>query len=660
MERRTAREAIDPPYEVEVVRDVRIPTRRHGVSLAADLYRPVGGRPGPALVTVLPYRKDAWAGLLNGNNLRRFASNGYACLLVDLRGTGSSGGRARPPFHPEEADDGVAAVGWAAAQPWCDGSVGMWGHSYGAVMAMRTATRQPVALKAIVPVMGMVDPERDFVHPAGRRGNLSSVGVWGMHTLLTQILPPLSSSDAAGRRRWSVRREAEPYLVDLFRHAPGDPEWRTRVVDPARISTPAFCIGGWQDLFCAATLRAYEAMTGPKRLLVGPWTHTMPDAAPSAPADFVSLALPWWDRWLRGVDNGVDSAPEALLYLPSIGWRAYDSWPPAKASRTFAGVPASGRLRPASDRAAARRPRATEPLAEHRGDPTAGALGAFWAVPSGGLGQPLDQHDDDMRSLVLTSDPLPIDVVILGSPTVDIWPPATPLVVKLADVGPAGRSTLITCGDGVSLEDHGPAGGDGSINDRASPVRVVLTPTSHVVSAGHRIRIALNHTDFPRLWPAVPDRPLRVSRVILVLPTVVADDGVAVTVPPIDLAQDPSASPVPMPGTTPVATSRWVVARDFVSDGIEVRLVEDLAATVAEGSIQVEREVCAAALPAELRGGASATVSRPAGPQLRLWAEFTMTDDGLSVRASATRNGAPFWSHEWVASRSGETGQARP
>ena len=247
---------VSPRYEVEVVRDVRIPTGQRGVSLAADVYRPLRAEPGPALVTVLPYRKDAWAGLMNGGHLRRLAASGYSALLVDLRGTGSSGGRARPPFHPDEADDGVAAVMWAAAQSWCDGSVGMWGHSYGALMAMRTAARQPAALKAIVPVMGMSDPERDFVHPSGRRGNLSSFGVWGLHTLLTQLLPPQRAGSepagrAAQRRRWRARRDAEPYVVDLVRHGPGDPVWRERVVDAARITVPAFCIGGWQDLFCA-------------------------------------------------------------------------------------------------------------------------------------------------------------------------------------------------------------------------------------------------------------------------------------------------------------------------------------------------------------------------------------------------------------------------
>jgi hypothetical protein len=106
------------------------------------------------------------------------------------------------------------------------------------------------------------------------------------------------------------------------------------------------------------------------------------------------------------------------------------------------------------------------------------------------------------------------------------------------------------------------------------------------------------------------------------------------------------------------AASRWVVARDFVTDGIEVRLAEDITAPLPEASISVERDVRAEALPAVLRGGASATVSGPNGSQVRVSAEFTATDDRLCVRASATRDGRPIWSQEWAVGD--DPGQPRP
>src|SRR5262245_51478485 len=119
---------------IRVVDDVRIPAGG-SFSLSGTLYLPPGAGPFPALVTVVPYRKDAASGVFYGPVLRWFARRGYAGLLVDFRGTGSSDGRQRPPFDPAEADDGVAAVEWAAGQPWSSGRVGMWGHSYGAIMS---------------------------------------------------------------------------------------------------------------------------------------------------------------------------------------------------------------------------------------------------------------------------------------------------------------------------------------------------------------------------------------------------------------------------------------------------------------------------------------------------------------------------------------------
>lgn len=113
-------------HEVEVVHDLLIPMR-DGVRLAANLYRPAAAGPVPCLVNYLPYHKDGRGGLWYDGVHRHFARRGYATLVVDFRGLGCSEGVNNAPFDSQEGRDGHDAVEWAAAQPWCDGGVGMWG-----------------------------------------------------------------------------------------------------------------------------------------------------------------------------------------------------------------------------------------------------------------------------------------------------------------------------------------------------------------------------------------------------------------------------------------------------------------------------------------------------------------------------------------------------
>ena len=164
------RRASEPRHEVETVWDARI-VARDGVELSANLWlpRPVDGADHdqrfPAVLEMIPYGKDNWrrnADVARGTYLAR---RGYALCRVDVRGTGSSGGVALDEYTAAETLDGYDAVEWLAAQPWCDGAVGMWGISYGAFTSIQVAKLRPPHLRAIVPVMGGRPlPERRPLH----------------------------------------------------------------------------------------------------------------------------------------------------------------------------------------------------------------------------------------------------------------------------------------------------------------------------------------------------------------------------------------------------------------------------------------------------------------------------------------------------------------
>jgi hypothetical protein len=616
----------DARYDVEVHRDVRIPTGDPGITLSADVFRPVRVDAAPALLTLLPYRKDAGAGMANEPALRRLAGHGYPSVLVDFRGTGSSDGRQRPPFDPGEADDGVAAVEWAVSQPWCDGNVGMWGHSYGAVMALRTAGRQPPGLRAIIPVMGMTDPGREFVHPTGRRGCLASLAQWATDTLLNQLLPPLHDfGSAEQQRRWQERLHTEPWLLDLFRHGPDDPVWSARAIDVDRITVPTFCVAGWRDLFCDGTISAFERIRAPKRLLAGPWMHTMPEDSPFVPVDFPALALRWWRHWLDGIDTGLLDEPAVTVYRQggAGGWEQFDSWPPAGHEQRFV---TTGTALSRSDQ-----PVCTDSVvAERTPDPTVGALSGLSGLPTTGFGLPLDQHDDDARCLAVTSAPLPDDLHIAGRTSVTVWADSgrRSLVIRLADVDRHDRSVLVS--SGVLTKGR---------------QRTELTPTRYTVPAGHRIRVVVDGGDFPRLWP-VGGGPVRLRSVEIRIPVVPAEQVTATVLPRAGEPADESSTQEPL----------WRITRDLVHDSMTVT-VGELLVTRSPGDghlLRMRRELAATvrqypAVETDVLGSTTAQVELTAGTTVDVEIALHLTDHEIAVEGRAYVDGAPVFTHHWAA-----------
>ncbi len=598
--------------DVRVVRGVRIPTGEPGAELAADLFLPVTAGPVPALVTMVPYRKDALGGVGASDTVRWFATRGYAGVLVDLRGTGSSDGVAHPPFDPAEADDGAAVVEWAAGQPWCTGAVGMWGFSYSAALALRTASLCPPHLKAVLPVMGFADPARDFIHPDGVPGCLAPLGIWTLGTVLDLLLPPLDNrADPAEQRRWRHRVEhADPYLLDLCRHGPDHEVWRERVIDLAAVAVPALCVGGWRDVFCAGAVRAYEGLGGPKKLLMGPWMHSMPHDAPVSPVDFCGLALRWWDRWLSGVDNGVDREPPVTAYVQGAepGWRHYESWPPPAKVERFAEL---------------------GEVVGTRVDPTVGALSGMWGIPTGSYGLPLDQHSDDLVSLTVTGQPLPRPLLIIGRPTVTVGGTERRRhVVRLADVDPAGRSTMIT---------------GAVVAPGAGPV-VELDPTCYRVPAGHRLRVTVAGGAFPRLWPEAADSA-SVNQLTLALPVTAAAEGEPASLPP----------PAERTGSLWFGNQpRWEIRRDPINHGTTVVMGGTARChdPTREHLVELDSELRAtvgrdAPEHATVLGRSTTTVHMGTGERVEVRIDLHCTVNATSVVGSVRVDGVVVAERDW-------------
>jgi putative CocE/NonD family hydrolase len=520
-------------YPVRVVKDVRIPMP-DGVHLAANLFLPDADGRYPALFAFTPYHKDGRGGLDHEAHHRYFASHGYACMQIDFRGTGNSEGINPHPMNPQERQDGHDAVEWIAAQPWCSGSVGVWGISYGGITSLSIASTRPPHLRAIVPIHATVDNREWLFRPHGCQGLLLCDVDWGTRMVAANLSPPFFE-DPEGRwmRLWRARLEGNTPWFMHWHGAPPDADyWLRRRIPYEQIDVPTFGICGWYDAYTAPTFLVYEAVRAPKRVLIGPWKHALPDLSPDRPAGGAREMLRWWDRWLKGVENGVDREPPVAIYvLGAETWRYEERWPIERA--------ATSRFYLAADHALSRR--AGDDLAapdEYAYDPRVGTGSIGYNGHRKFLPLPDDQSADDHRSLSYTTVPLEAAIEITGEPLARIWVSATSeetnVVAKLCVVDRDGRSQVISAGvaNTARVDGHAPRTPLGA--DEVREIAVRMHPVSIVVPRGRRLRLCVAGADFPEIWPTPKAFTMRVHRAgrhtsLLDLPVVPPGAGPLVT-----------------------------------------------------------------------------------------------------------------------------------
>jgi putative CocE/NonD family hydrolase len=500
-----------------------------GTSLAARVWLPDDAKadPVPAILEAVPYRLSDGMATRDVQIHPYWAARGYACVRLDLRGSGESDGVLCDEYEPQEQEDLLEVIAWLAAQPWCSGAVGMTGISWGGFNSLQVAARRPPALKAIITLMSTDDRYADDVHYKGGCVMGTDMLHWSSCMLHWQCQPPHEAAVGAGwRELWSKRLEANrPWAHTWLAHQRRDAYWKHGSVceDYGAIAVPVYAVGGWADGYTNAVLRLLRGLPGPRKGLIGPWGHAFPHIAAPGPAiGFLQEALRWWDHWLKGRDTGVMDEPMLRVWMqdwrrPSgqVGdvpgrWVAEETWPSQRlAPRTWR-LDADGVLRGPG----ARQPDA-EAAAAHgadggrltiAGSQLCGADAGAWCAE----GQPSDEAPDQRaaegQSLCFTSAPLAGRLEILGHPVLTLRVaadrPLALVAVRLADVAPDGVSTLVaqqvfnlTHRDG---HEHPQALAPG----HGYTVCVPLDATAHAFPAGHRLRVALSPTYWPLAWPS--------------------------------------------------------------------------------------------------------------------------------------------------------------
>ena len=288
-----------------------------GRRLAARLWRPATDAPAPAILEYLPYRKRDGTAPRDATTHAVFAAAGYACVRVDIAGTGDSDGVFDDEYSEQELSDGEAVIAWIARQSWCDGNVGMIGISWGGFNGLQLAFRRPPALKAIVTCCSTVDRYADDIHYMG--GCLLTDNFnWGAQMLAYQSRPPDPALRDDWRERWRERIETLPFLAARWMEHPArGAYWRHGSVceDWHAIEAAVLATGGWADAYVNAPSALAAHLSAPAKALMGPWEHKYPHIARVEPADFHGEVVGWFDRWLKGEDNGAGDLPAYRAFV---------------------------------------------------------------------------------------------------------------------------------------------------------------------------------------------------------------------------------------------------------------------------------------------------------------------------------------------------------
>ncbi len=264
-----------------------------GRRLAARIWLPAGPGPFPAILEYLPYRKRDGTAPRDETTHRVFAESGYACIRVDIAGSGDSEGQFDDEYSEQELSDGEAVLDWISTREWSDGNVGMIGISWGGFNGLQLAFRQPKALKAVVSVASTTDRYADDIHFMG--GCLLSDNFnWSsqMFAYQTRPLDPELRSD--WREDWIRRMETHPFsAVDWMGHPTRDGFWKHGSVceDWSNIQIPVLAITGWADAYVNAPPALVANLGAPSKAIIGPWEHRYAHIAKLNPADFHSEVI---------------------------------------------------------------------------------------------------------------------------------------------------------------------------------------------------------------------------------------------------------------------------------------------------------------------------------------------------------------------------------
>ena len=563
-----------PAGDVALTRDVMV-AMRDGVHLATDVYRPAHGGTAlagryPTILMRTPYNKELRA----PDFAAYFGARGYVVVVQDVRARYTSEGHWR--LLDDDGRDGYDTAAWIGLQPWSDGKIGTIGTSYEGGTQHAMAIANAPHLKAMVPLFAVSDVGRYGIRHNGAfelrffnwvfsmgdplggpnlvaaaRAASDPVAAPALAELVNHVPEYLRALPLrAGTTALKFAPDYESWLIAVMSHAGADAVYTdmgVEVVDHARdyADVPVYHVTGWYDSWAMSVanlnypaLRAHKS--SPQRLIVGPWTHSRPDAdfagdaqfTPDAAIDLNAFELRWFDHWLKGLDNGVGREAPVRIYVMGGGdahktaegrvfvgghWRDEQDWPLARAKATAYYLHAGGIL--SSEAPGSQAPLTYRFDPQHPVPTLGGNISSQGKLSSAGAvdqrcrpelwtcadANPLSARND---VLVFQTAPLAADLEVTGRLIVKLWAasdsPDTDFTAKLIDVYPPSSDfpagVDFNIGDSIVRARYRNGDAQAEMLEPGKPYEftIEMYPTSILFKRGHRIRLDISSSNFPR------------------------------------------------------------------------------------------------------------------------------------------------------------------
>ena len=516
-------------YEVTIESNVPMKTR-DGVILRSDIYRPKTDGKFPVILERTPYDKRGELGFGMAG-----AARGYVVIVQDVRGRWASAGDWYPLIH--ESEDGYDCVEWAAALPYSNGKVGMFGGSYVGITQVLAAVATPPHLAGIVPYVTASNPDEQWVYQGGAFSQLLNQA-WS--TALTLNTLERRASRYAQPSHWDLKRPLASYpmlevgsaegLADYYyqwlTHPNYDDYWKRVSIEEryGNITVPALHIGAWYDIFQDGSIRNYlgvrshggsEAARGGQRLLMLPGGHAGAgpkigdvDFGKDAVVDMWAIGFRYYDYLLKGIDSGMASQkPVRIFVMGKNVWRDEDEWPPARGTSTRLYLHSQGK---ANSLGGDGTMNTSAPGAEPRdrfiydpADPVT-TLGGPTFGDSHFIPGAYDQREPEGRQdvLVYTTTAFADETEVTGHVTLEVYVSSsavdTDITGKLVDVSPDGYARNLTEGILRLRYRNSREKAEFMKPGQIYKINVDLWSTANVFLRGHKLRLEIASCNFPR------------------------------------------------------------------------------------------------------------------------------------------------------------------